>query len=210
MSRSSAKPESQGHQTVLRIKEEGGAEMMRIGTMATQDQIARCSVCQVTSTGSVREGYPAETAYGTLYPLTFNGQPTGKIRGFICARCLKVANKMRHYFKSQEQNVQVSKHAIDRYLERQKGERISEEAAKITILRLFGHAHRIVFKDRFMAQRLFKHGKPVDYLFHQGWIFVVSQDEPVTILTAEQQWHRKLGYDFWYVEPPELNDKKDH
>jgi hypothetical protein len=168
--------------------------------MPNEVKTRHCSVCGIESNGTDRDGFPAETIFGLLYPVTFYGKPNNPIRGFICARCLGEANKMREYLKSQLQNVQVSKHAIDRYLERQKGERVSDEAARIAILRLFGHAQRIAFRQEFMTERLLKHGKPASYFFHQGWIFVVTEDEPTTILTIEHQWARRLGRDFWYAD----------
>lgn len=161
-----------------------------------------CCVC-----GYSKSGMPADsetrgiTAYGDIYSVTHNGKPSGKLLAHICARCLRRANEMRGHVKSILSNVQVSRHALDRFLERQAGERISSESAKVAILKMFSHARKIVFKDRFMAQRLTNNqGKPADYFFQQGFIFVATKESPITIITIERQWHRKLGTDFWYAE----------
>jgi hypothetical protein len=79
---------------------------------------------------------------------------------------------------------------------------MSEEAATTAILKLFRHAQQVVFPPRFMAERLLNNGRPADYYFHAGWIFVVTQTGPRIIMTLERQWHRKLGRDFWNAKEP--------
>ncbi len=159
-----------------------------------------CSVCGSASevTGGPSDASSRATAV-SLYPVTANGKPNGYVKGYICASCLHEANEARLCIKSGQADVGVTKHALDRYLEREKGQRIPEEAAKMAILKLFGQAHQIVFRDAFMAERLLNNGQPADYYFNSGWIFVVTQDVPRTIMTSERQWHRRLGRDFWYA-----------
>ncbi len=171
--------------------------------MVSEAASAHCSVCAIPSIGTLGGAGEAETLYGTLYPVRSSGKPTGRLRGHICARCLEEANKVRHYLKSRNQNIEVSKHAIERYLERFEGERPSEESAKISILKMFGYAQRIEFKKRFMVERERNNWKPADYLFHQGWIFVVTREPPRTIVTMERQWSKRLGRDFWYTKEEE-------
>jgi len=164
--------------------------------------MSHCTLCGITSEavhGSPNDSSIKKTI--SIYPVTANGKPNAFLRGFICGRCLQEAITMRLHVKSQQRKIQVTKHAVERFLERQNGERISEEAAVTSILKMFGHARQIVFRDRFMAQRLLNHGKPANYFFHAGWIFVQSQDGSNAILTVERQWHRKIGRDFWYAEP---------
>ena len=96
----------------------------------------------------------------------------------------------------------MSKHALDRFIERDPGERRSEDVATTTILKLFGQAQQIVFQPRFMAERLLNNGQAADYYYHVGWIFVVTQTNPRTIVTLEREWNRRLGRDFWYAKKP--------
>jgi hypothetical protein len=136
-----------------------------------------------------------------IYPVTEGGKPHGVIQGFLCAKCLRNASSMRLHVKAVQSKVRVTTHALDRFLERQEGERISSEAAKLAIIRIHDSARPIRFKERFMTQRLLNNGgKPVHYLYAAGWIVVTTQESPATILTIERNWHRKLGYDFWYIE----------
>jgi hypothetical protein len=136
-----------------------------------------------------------------FYPITHNGKPSGRLLKTICSYCLGRANEMRKLKKAQQSNATISRHALERFLERQKGERMSEETASIAILRIFNHAKRIVLRNRFMAERLRNNdGRPAHYLFHAGYIFVTTTTEPATILTIERQWHRKIGRDFWYAD----------
>src|SRR5262249_35480439 len=100
----------------------------------------------------------------------------------------------------QSYNARVSKHAIHRFLERHPGESVSEEQATISVLKLFSHARPILFKKPFMVERQLNNGQPADYFFHQGWIFVVTQEKPPTIMTVERQGRKKLGRDFWYTD----------
>jgi hypothetical protein len=137
-----------------------------------------------------------------MYPVTENGRPDGKVRGFLCARCLRDANSMRDHIKAIMGGVRVSHHAVERYGERFKGERISEERLRVSLIRLFAKAKRIYFKDHFMAERLQNNsGVPAHYWFNGGYIFVTTQTIPYTIVTVERAWGRRLGRDFWYTEP---------
>ena len=162
-----------------------------------------CSICgfagDILSTSS--DASLAKSA-AWLYPIRTNGKPSGHLRGFIGPRCLHEANMGRDHVKSLQADVRVSKHALDRFIERDPGERMSESAATTAILKQFRHAQQIVFKPKFMVERILNNGQPADYYFHAGWIFVVTQTNPRTIITLERQWHRRLGRDFWYAKEP--------
>jgi hypothetical protein len=64
-----------------------------------------------------------------IYPVTNAGKPHAEIQAFICAKCLRSANSMRLHIKALASKVNVTKHALERFLERQEGERISSESA---------------------------------------------------------------------------------
>jgi hypothetical protein len=162
-----------------------------------------CSICGFAGdTLSTSSNASLEKSATWLYPIRTNGKPSGYLRGFICPRCLHEANKGRDHVKSLQADVCVSRHALDRFIERDPGERTSEDAATTAILKQFRHAQQIVFQPRFMVERLLNNGQPADYYFHAGWIFVVAQSNPRTIMTIERQGHRRLGRDFWYAKEP--------
>ena len=136
-----------------------------------------------------------------IYPITEYGKPTRRLKGYICARCLHDANDMRIYIKSIMTGVNVTKHAIDRFLERRKGENMTEETARLSILKLFSQSKAIRFRGKHMLHRFLAHNRTaVRYTYAQGFIFVVAIEEPPTILTIEATDDRKLNDDFWYEE----------
>ena len=146
-----------------------------------------------------------------IYPITEYGKPTRRLKGYICARCLHEANEMRIYIKSIMQGVQVTKHAIDRFMERHAGEHMSDETSRVAIIKIFSISKPIRFKNRFMVQRFLNNRhKAVRYTYAQGFIFVVAKEEPPVILTIEATLNRKLNEDFWYEEenPIALSSKE--
>ncbi|HUQ72183.1 MAG TPA: hypothetical protein VM165_21835 [Planctomycetaceae bacterium] len=135
-----------------------------------------------------------------FYPVCKSGKLSQKPLGYMCARCLNSANDSKANLKAILSNIRVAAHAIDRYVERQKGERLAREAARLTIIKMFQQADIIEFREEFTQKRLINNGKvPAEYRYHAGWIFVATQSSPQTIMTVERNWHRKLGVDFWYV-----------
>jgi hypothetical protein len=106
---------------------------------------------------------------------------------------------MRFYMKSVLSKVHVSKHALERFQQRLKGERLTDESAQTAILKIFQKTKPVRFKDEFMIRRLFRNNLQVaDYYYGQGFIFVLSRDNPPTIVTIETTGHKKLGKDFFY------------
>ena len=136
-----------------------------------------------------------------IYPITEHGKPTRRIKGYICARCLHDATATRIYIKSIIQGIKVTQHAVDRFLERTSGEHISEETARVTILKLFSHSKPIRIKSEHMIHRLLKNNlKEVRYTYAHGYIFVTTKEEPPVIVTIENAGQRTLNNDFWYEE----------
>jgi hypothetical protein len=134
-----------------------------------------------------------------IYPITVSGKPNKDIRGYICARCLHSANSMRIYIKSIIQGIIITNHALERFLERRSGEHMTEEAARISILKIFAQSKPIRFKSKYMIDRFLKHNlTEVSYTYAQGLIFVRTFEEPPVIVTIESTLDRKLGEDFWY------------
>ena len=78
---------------------------------------------------------------------------------------------------------------------------MTEETARVTILKLFIQSKPIQFRSRHMIHRFLKHRMTeACYTYAQGFIFVATKEEPPTILTIEATGHRKLNKDFWYEE----------
>jgi hypothetical protein len=99
------------------------------------------------------------------------------------------------------QGVRMTKHAVDRFVERRTGEYLSEETARVTILKLFSQSKPIRFKGKHMLNRFLNNRRiAVRYTYAQGFIFVVAIEEPPVILTIEATENRKLNEDFWYEE----------
>jgi hypothetical protein len=137
-----------------------------------------------------------------IYPITKRGKPEGELLGFICAKCLKDANAMRVYMKTFLRKVRITHHAVQRFLQRQRGEPVSEESARVAIIKVFDHARLIRFKDEFMFRRMLNNEcEAADYYYHGGWILVVSREHPPVIVTMERAGFKKLGRDFYYYDP---------
>ncbi len=134
-----------------------------------------------------------------IYPVTVSGKPNKSIKGYICARCLHSANSMRIYIKSTLQGIIITNHALERFLERRSGDRLTNEAAKSSILKIFAQSKPIRFKSNYMIDRFLKHNlTEVRYTYAQGLIFVTTLEEPPVIVTIEATLDRKLNEDFWY------------
>jgi len=72
-----------------------------------------------------------------LYPVCKGGKLKQEPLGYICARCLRYANDSKFNLKALLSDIRVAVHAIDRFVERQEGERISRDSARLTIIKLF-------------------------------------------------------------------------
>ncbi len=144
-----------------------------------------CSVCQMTiEVPPIFASWPQSLEQQPgIYPITRKGNPEGELLGFICSSCLTAANRMKIFIKSRMSGVVVTQHAVERYLERNDGEPISEETAKVSIIRMFDTARRVVFRDqRYLARMCAKHGAS-SHWYQAGWIFITTTSEPYTIKT---------------------------
>jgi hypothetical protein len=137
-----------------------------------------------------------------LYPVTKNGQPGGTLHGFICARCLKSANSMRIFIKALVSGVQVTRHAIDRFIQRTKMVFPDEKTAKVAIIKAFSKSRQIRFTVMFQALRIINNQfKEANYYWNGGdLIFVTTKTTPATILTVEKPCNKRLNKDFIYVD----------
>jgi hypothetical protein len=118
-----------------------------------------------------------------IYPVTRNGNPEGELLGFICSSCLKSSEKMRIYIKSKMSGIEVTQHAVHRYLNRNDGEPVSEKAAKASIIRMFDSARRVSFRNRDYVARMEKRHGPSLHWYQAGWIFITTTSEPYVIKT---------------------------
>jgi hypothetical protein len=135
-----------------------------------------------------------------LYPVCRAGKLHTEVNGYVCARCLSDANESRLNLKALLSEMKVSLHAVERFVERQEGDRITRDAARLAIIRMFDQARPIRFREKFMLQRYVNNGQPADYRYLNGWILVATVEKPQTVMTVERSWERKLGFDFWYVD----------
>jgi len=136
-----------------------------------------------------------------IYPITENAKPTGKILSFVCARCLRKANKMRTLMKGIMSGVEVSDHAVSRYIERTKSDISDTQTGKIAVLRAFSKARKIRFRSQHMLNRLANHDfAEADYYWLNELVFVVGRREPRAIVTVEKLWGKKLNEDFFLDE----------
>jgi hypothetical protein len=135
-----------------------------------------------------------------FYPITRHGNPQGELLGFICTSCFKAASKMQIYIKSIMSGIEVSEHAVTRYLERNDGEPISENAAKASIIRMFDSAKPIVFRDIAYLARMTRRQGVSLHRYKAGWIFITTTAQPYTIKTMLhcKSSNIKLNYDFVY------------
>lgn len=158
--------------------------------------LCKCSVCGFKSdlpSGLFSNDAAPIPGPIEMYPITSNGKLNGWVAGFICARCLRQANDMRIAVKSRQQNVQITQHAVDRFLERQVGEQVTGDV-RVTILRLFSHARQQGLGNQ-RARKRDCSGQPESRFFHHaGWVFVTTGEEPLTILTMYRKGIQKSGY----------------
>jgi hypothetical protein len=77
-------------------------------------------------------------------------------------------------------------------VERKSGEFMPEEIARTAILKIFAQSKPIRFKNKLNRP------DEAQYTYAQGFIFVVTQEDPPVIVTVEKAGHRKLNSDFWY------------
>ena len=165
--------------------------------------VCACNICGWSKElpASVLDWPSALTGPADLYPVTISGKLDQQVRGYICAKCLRAASEARLNLKALVSDMRVSVHAVDRFMERQEGEYITRDAARLAIIRMFQRARPIEFRERFMAQRLANNGnQPAEYRYVGGWILVASLDKPQTVMTVERNWQRRLGHDFWYTD----------
>ena len=60
---------------------------------------------------------------------------------------------------------------------------MSEESARISIIRIFNGAKRIAFRRSSYVARMQQTHTPSEYWFKQGWIFITTPEVPYTIKT---------------------------
>ena len=163
----------------------------------------QCAICN--STRDLPEDFnewPQELGKSLdIWPVTDDGKPTSRIRGYICSYCLSAANSMCFHVRSLMHGVIVTNHAIDRFLERQRGEPMPRGVARRAIIKIYSKSKPIRFKSQYVIKRLFNNDfEEVNYKYAQGFVFVVTKDKPAVIKTIEMAGGKKLNEDFWYVE----------
>ncbi|MBU2964926.1 hypothetical protein Q4508_15235 [Amphritea sp. 2_MG-2023] len=135
-----------------------------------------------------------------FYPVTQRGLPDGEVMGFICSRCLQSANKMRSYTKGMMLGVEVSRHAVNRYIERTKADIDDFDRGRVAVIRAFSKAKKIKFKDEYTVKRIISNNyNYVDYYWVGDLVFVVTSNQPKTIVTVERLWGKKLNEDFFVL-----------
>lgn len=108
-------------------------------------------------------------------------------------------------------NVIVSRHALERYYYRHpdpsiksgfdaKNIKRNEKATK-AIRKILKRGIFIEFSKEHKVKRLLSNGfEDVDYLFSEGWIFVVSKNDPRVVITIERQEGRAFGRDLFEIK----------
>jgi len=162
-----------------------------------------CAICGYAKeiTEDFRQWPLIGDAVVDIYPVTRRGRPSGEVRGFICASCLQSAKSMRLHVKSLMEGIRVTDHALERYISRCTKGAMGEESAKSGLIKEFSHARKVRFKEYYMVERMLNNNsKGANYYFGQGFIYVTTQDEPLTILTVESAKDKRIGKDFWYID----------
>ena len=163
----------------------------------------KCSICGyekgITEDFSKWPDIPGFNA--ELYPVTKDGKPTGEVLNFICARCLRHANTMRVFVKTMMSGVQVTDHAVGRFIERTSADISDKQTGKIAVLRAFSKARKIRFRTGYMVTRIINNDfKAADYYWVSDLVFVVTRDKPQTIVTVEKLWGKGLNNDFFFED----------
>jgi hypothetical protein len=165
--------------------------------------ICKCALCgfsrdlpdDVRDWPSTVEGAPG------IYPVTSTGAASSRLVGHICAKCLHSGNRMRGHVKALYADVHVTKHALERFDERNPGDAMNDESKVVAIIKIFQKAKKIKYRDHFMLQRLRSNvNTPAEYWFNAGWFFVTTIEQPKTIVTVERSFGRKVNKDFWFVK----------
>ena len=95
--------------------------------------------------------------------------------------------------------VGITNHALKRFNQRC-DEKMIGKNPKDTLLKLFKKSTEVKFSPKYQVKRLLKHKlKQVQYFYSSGLVFVLDPDSN-TILTVENQEHRKLGRDIFFQE----------
>ena len=136
-----------------------------------------------------------------LYPVTKRGKPSGDVLNFICARCLHDANTMRVFVKTMMSGIQITDHAVIRFIARTDADISDKQTGRIAVLRAFSKARKIRFKDEYMVTRILNNSfKGVDYFWVSDLVFVVTKDKPQTMVTVEKLWGKALNKDFFFTD----------
>jgi hypothetical protein len=100
-------------------------------------------------------------------------------------------------------NIRVSRHACERFALRHPDPSIkvsyNEKRIK-SIKKLLGHAFPIKFNKEHRVKRLLSNDfEETDYLYYEGWIFVVSKNDPRVVITIEREEDRAFGKDLFKI-----------
>jgi hypothetical protein len=107
---------------------------------------------------------------------------------------------MRVFVKTMMTGVVVTKHAIDRFIERSGSDFRDEQVGKMAFLKAFAEVRKIAILQSFMITRAINNDfKDADYYLVNDLIFVVSCKGPKTIVTVERLWDKCLNKDFFFV-----------
>ena len=136
-----------------------------------------------------------------FYPVTKDGKPTGEVLNLICARCLGNANTMRLFVKAMMSGVQITDHAVSRFIERTAADIPDKQTGRVAVLRAFSKARKIRFQRGYMVRRIMSNDfTEADYYWGSDLVFVVTRAEPQTIVTVEKLWGKSLNRDFFLAD----------
>ncbi len=177
---------------------------IKVGIQSVENNSCKCAICgfPVSLTPEYKLWADIPNLNPIIYPVTKNGRPSSQLVGFICARCLGNANKMRLHIKSITGNVQVTKHAVERFTEKMKLSFPDYEAGKLAVIKAFLKTVQIRYKEKYMTLRLMsnRYKDAQYYRSPAGLVFVVTTATPQAIVTVESMGKLKLDEDYFIVK----------
>jgi hypothetical protein len=158
-----------------------------------------CGICGYRQDSSEDYGtWPQTIEKARVYPITDTGKPTGHPLAFICAKCLRHANRMRFHIKSLFANVDVTADALRQFMSFRSIHRIPDSSAPVAIVRMFQHAvplnSRVSEVDPQSAQ--------YEHRLRDGWVFVATTTSPARIVEIRR------ARDHEHRSPPHGNKRK--
>lgn len=158
----------------------------------------KCSICGYESDVPLnyKDWFSLSDLHIDIYPITQKGEMDDNVINFICAKCLRNANKMKVMIKLMRDKIAISDSLVNNFMDICEAQLNNKDKYKLHLLKQFKDSELI---DKKKEKKLYNYLTSTfgDYVFHSNndYIFIIKQNKDVKeIVGVKSKKKRNFPY----------------